>query len=157
MDKLAAYELLLAGHPLWAKEADVMFGGPSGGSIVSAGAYVGREGGEKDFTRLLQKHKSLQKARAAYKKEYPNDFITLAFKRERSPKGKGFLGFGRDKHYGAKRKSYDERVKAPRVFVRSGKPGGHAQSFLYKEVARGLYDRELNQPWLSKEQKVIYA
>ena len=140
------------------KRADIIIGRKGGDKdpVVAAGAFVGRKGGGKDFARLLQKHKSLQKTRAAYVKEYPDDFVTLAFKREEAPGGKGFLGFGKGKHYDAKRKNYDDRVRAPRVFLREGEPASHAQSAFYKEVTRGLHDRELNQPWLSKEQRVVY-
>jgi hypothetical protein len=125
--------------------------------LTAAGAFVGREGGGSEFHKLLKEHGSFQRAKAAYQKAHPDDFITLAFKREAPPRRGGFLGIGGDKHYSAKLKDYSARKKSPRVFIRDGRAASYAQGTLYKEVARGLYDRELNKPWLSKKDRVVYS
>ena len=140
------------------KLADIVIGpqGNKNAPITSVGAFVGREGGGPEFQKLLLEHGSFQKAKAAYQEKHPDDFVTLAFRRESAPTRGGFLGLGGDKHFSAKLKHYEDRKKSPRVFIRDGKPGGYAQNALYREVARGLYDRELDKPWLSKKDRVVY-
>lgn len=137
------------------KIADLVYG-PERGRISAVGAFVARKGGAAEFQRLLGEHRSFQKARDAYRKKYPTDFITLAFRKEEPPTRGGFLGFGADKYYDEKRKDFESRIASPRVFIREGPAGGYAQGAFYKEVARARYDRELNKPWIPKKDRVVY-
>lgn len=142
------------------KSADLVFAprGSKSAPVTAAGVFVNRKGGLKDFQALLKSEGgSLQKAKASYQKAHPDDFVTLAFKRESAPTRGGFLGIGGDKHFKAKRKNYEERLSKPRVFMREGREGAYAQHAMYKEVARGLYDDELNLPWLSKKDRAVYT
>ena len=140
------------------KLADIVVGprGDKNAPITAAGAFVGRQGGGQEFSKLLSEHGSFQKARAAYQKKHPDDFVTLAFRREAAPTRGGIFGLFGDKHFDAKLKHYEERKKSPRVFIRDGRAGGYAQQAMYREVARGLYDKELDKPWLSKKDRVVY-
>jgi len=171
MNKIAAYELLLENHPLWTKEADVLFGpkDDKNAVITAGGIFVGVPGDEKDsgygakarkaanrIQALISEKGSLQRARQAYEKENPSHFVTLALKRESKPSS-GVLGslFQGEKQKSSL-KSYADRSKNPRIFVRSGPSAGYAQNAFYREVARGLYDRELNQPHVPKKDRVVY-
>ena len=138
------------------KLADIVFDQQKDAPVTAAGAFIGRKGGAAEFQSLLKQLGSLQKTREAYQKKYPNDFVTLAFLQEKEPKKGGFLGIGGDPHFKARLSDYQERVKKPRLFFREGEPGSDAQSFLYKEVRRGLRDNELDKPWLSDKDRQVY-
>jgi hypothetical protein len=138
------------------KVADLVFGPRGDAPVTAAGAFVGRQGGGVEFQSLLRETGSFQKAKAAYQKKHPKDYVTLAFLREKAPTRGGFLGIGGDPHIKARLKNYQERSKSPRMFIREGEPGGYAQQALYKEVRRGLRDDELNNPWVPKKQRVVY-
>jgi hypothetical protein len=140
------------------KVADMIIGPRSKSApVTAAGAFVGTKGGAEEVQGFLRKHKSFQKARAEYQKANPDVFITLAFKTENPPSRGGFLGIGGDKHYSAKLKAYRARKASPRVFIREGEPASYAQKALYREVDRGLYDGELNKPWLSEEERAVWT
>lgn len=111
---------------------------------------------------LLASEGSVQKAKAKYMEENPDHFVTAAFLREGSPNQrlmgrlKGMFG-GEDKEYASALKSYQDRMKSPRGFVRSGGIGGYHQDAFYNEVQRGLYDDELDQIHIPKKNRIIYT
>ena len=159
-----------------AKIADVSFRDSKDAPLVAAGLFVGLGSADskgsqiasQKIHRYLQEERSFQKAKARYQKENPNHFVTAAFKFEKEPEGLSIVNkikrvFGssdaaKEQELSESRvKSWEDRKKKPRVFIRSGQSGGHHQSAFYKEVARGLYDSELNQPHLSKKDRVVYT
>ena len=146
------------------KLADIHFRakGKENSPLIAAGVFVGKKGGAAEFQKHLTKHKSLQKARASYQKANPKTFITLAFNSAPPPetkkkKTKWWRRSKKDPHFKAKMALYKDQVRSPRVFLREGEPASYAQSALYSEVSRGLYDSELNKPWLTDKQKAFYA
>jgi len=131
--------------------------------VVSGGIFIGAD--PKDVQKARQRimhhlrtKGSIRKAREAYAKEFPHHYTTTAFKREAAPGGirHGLGKLFRTKASKSREKSYKERVKDPRIFVRVAPAGSAQQRFFYKEVARGLYDKELNQPHVPKKQRVVY-
>ena len=148
-----------------AKVADVVFG-PEGAPITAGGAFVGggdmahEEARERALAlqELVSQHRSIQRARAAYQEAYPDDFTTTAFKREEAPGGLRFFAsrMFTPKKAKSRQESYEERKESPRTFLRTGPPGGYHQDAFYREVARGLHDDELDQPWVPKKDRVVY-
>lgn len=146
------------------KIADIVIrDGAEGSPVVAAGIFVGTESGfeqkSKQLQSLLKQHKSLQATKREWLKKNPNDFVTVAIKKEGPPEG---LSHGIGKMFGSaaaksRSKSYEDRVKSPRIFLRVDQTGGHGQSSFYNEVARGLYDDELNQPHISKRDRKVYV
>jgi len=145
------------------KLSDMMIG-PRQGSIVSGGIFASSNTPEEaksnaeEIQNLLKQHGSVRAAREAFQKAHPNEYTTTAFKRETAPshgiikrifKGKKFIE--------SEQNSFKERSSAPRIFVRSGPSGGYDQRAFYNEVARGYYDRELDQPHIAKKNRIIYV
>ncbi len=130
------------------KRADLIMGPKdrSKAKITAGGLYIGTDKDHdkklKQYQDLLREHKSIQTARGAYKKLNPNDYTTTMFKFENAPKKP--LLFGRKK-YKKNLEDYETRSKQPRIFLRAGKAGGDRQGFFYKEVARGIYDKDLQK------------
>jgi hypothetical protein len=150
------------------KLSAVAFGPKDATNYTAAGVFVSGGQAEADrATELLKKTKSMNKTLEQLHAEYPGAFITSAYKREHAPKDPGKLKkflqtitFRRKRaqeKLDSAKASFAERSKSPRVFVRSGRAGGPEQSAFYKEVARGLYDRELNQPHVRKRDRVVYS
>lgn len=110
---------------------------------------------------LLRSEGSVQRAKARYMEENPNHFVTAAFLQEGAPK-QGLMGrlkgvFGaEDEMHASALKSYQDRMKSPRAFVRSGRQGGYHQDAFYNEVNRGLYDDELDQIHIPKKDRIVY-
>lgn len=100
--------------------------GPKDGKLTSIGLYIGTKKDHKkkseEIGNLLQKHKSLQKARKAYLKKYPNDFTTVAAK---------------------KIKPSSEDSGKVKSYISVGKPGGPAQNEFYNDVIKKRpYEKE---------------
>ena len=110
---------------------------------------------------LLASEGSVQKAKARYMEENPDHFVTAAFLREGAPQQalmgrlKGMFG-AKDPMHESALKSYHDRMKSPRAFVRSGRQGGYHQDAFYNEVNRGLYDDELDQLHIPKKDRIVY-
>jgi hypothetical protein len=138
------------------KIADMMIGKETD-PIVAGGLFV--SGGQKEAERaqqLLSEKGSIQKARAQFRKEFPKAYTTTAFSRQAAPKGardKWWKIWKSKKPDPGALKSYEDRKKSPRIFLRAGPAGGYQQKAFYNEVARGLRDNELSQPWV-KNKKV---
>ena len=113
----------------------------------------------REVVQAIRTHGSIQEAKAALKKKYPDRFVTAAFKRENKPGGLryGVKRIFRPKRAKSQMASFKSRSANPRIFVRTGKPAGHEQSSFYKEVQRGLYDSELTQPHVKKKDRVVYS
>jgi len=140
------------------KIADMIIG-KSENPVVAGGIFVhgedevqSRNNAEK-VRKYIQQYGSLGKAKERFEKENPGVYITKVISTAAAPK-KPFLFGG--KKYQSELKSYQDRVQKPRIFIRSGPAGGYQQSSLYKEVARGYYDSELNQDHIPKSQRIIY-
>tara|TARA_Y100001970_G_scaffold181946_1_gene221423 strand:- start:5238 stop:5744 length:507 start_codon:yes stop_codon:yes gene_type:complete len=158
-------------HTALEKIADIAIG-PKDGVNTAGGIFVGVPGDKNSpgysakarkaamrVSQLIKEHKSLQKAREVYSKENPTHYTTVSIKREKKPSS-GFLGYKKlfgGKKYKSSVKSFADRSKSPRVFVRAGKSGGYQQTAFYSEVARGLRDNELNQPHVPKKDRVVYT
>jgi len=156
------------------KLADIMVGprNDKGAVTTAGGIFIGVPGDKKDpgygaktrkaaerISELIKEKGSIQRARQAYAKENPSHYITAAFKREKKPSS-GFLGYKKlfgGKKYKSSVSSYADRSKKPRIFVRAGQSAGYQQRSLYREVARGLRDNELNQPHVAKKDRVVYV
>jgi len=144
------------------KIADMLIGSEKG-TIVSGGIYAQADTAEESKKRsqqlleLIKKHNSVQKARGEYQKLYPKSFVTTAFKREEAPNFGFFKKLIKGKKYTESAlKSYEDRSKNPRIFVRTGPTAGYQQNAFYNEVARGYRDDELNQPHIPKKDRVVY-
>lgn len=145
-----------------------------GQNTTAAGIYAYEDGdGDRraalgaEISDAVKKHKSVLKAHAALQKKYPTKDFTVMFKREDAPtdpgklKRLGWTLIGQKKkrmamHDSAKR-SFEDRKANPRMFVRVGHRRGYQMNALSKEVSRGLYDSELNQPHVRKKDRVVYA
>lgn len=159
------------------KEADLVFNryADENSPYTAYGLYAGLPGDMDDekmgpasqaatkrLQALLRAEGSVQRAKAAYLKENPNHFVTAAFLQEGAPR-QGLMGrfkglFGaKDPIHESALKSYNERMRSPRAFVRSGGIGGYHQDAFYNEVERGLYDDELNQIHIPKKDRIIYT
>ncbi len=138
------------------KLADIIYGSSEDHPITAGGLFVSAPRGQEarvsaDVRKLFAKHQGIQATKAALQKKYPQAFVTAAFKREAPPSGlKKFFGMG-----GYHAKSFEERQKNPRLFFRVGQAGGYDQQAFYKEVSRGLYDRELQH--LPKKERIVYV
>jgi hypothetical protein len=148
-----------------AKIADIEFGeGPvNARKLVAGGIFIGADSDHGKKTQEITKHLealgSLRKAREAYQKDHPSDFVTGAWRLEAPPSGvahklKSLFGSAAAKSL---QKSYEDRVKNPRIFVRVAPSGSSGQSMFYDEVARGYYDSELDQPHIPKEDRWVAA
>ena len=121
--------------------------------------FVGTDKGFKEKSEMLEqfvrsgKYKTLSDIRKAYRKKYPKDFTTVGVKTENAPK-KPWIFRG---NYNDQLASYDDRVARPRKFLRVGRIAGPEQSAFITEIARGLLDNELDKPWVSKKDKVVYS
>lgn len=155
------------------KLADIMFRPKKDkGAVTTAGGiFIGVPGDKKDpgyakktqkaakrIQELLREKGSLQRARQAYSKENPSHFVTVAIKRENKPSS-GLLGYKKllgGKKYKSSLKSFADRSKKPRIFIRAGQSAGYQQKAFYREVSRGLRDDELNQPHVPKKDRIRY-
>ena len=144
------------------KTADVIYRDGKNARLLSGGLYVGtskdHEKKHRIVANLIGEHGSLQKAKQKYKEMYPNDYIGAAFNFKEKPRRGGFLGIGGTEKslYDRQVKSWEERSKSPRIFVRVGKPGGASQNSFYKEVRRGYYDNELKNAPIPEKDKTVY-
>lgn len=109
--------------------------------LTSIGWFVGHEkedgnhdDTEKKMVSYLKKHKSMRKARAAYEKDHPGHFTTMAYVHEHEPRKP--LLFGRKK-YKKSLKSYNERSAKPAVHIHAGRAGSSDQTSFYNHVAAG--------------------
>jgi len=95
------------------KIADIHIGDESH-PIGSAGLFIGTETDHTKkaaiLSKLLKKHKSLNKSRAAYEKLYPDDFVTGARHFDKSHSG------------------------APKLHFHVGRSGGEDQRNFYNSV-----------------------
>lgn len=129
------------------------------GDFTSRGIFIGSESMHKEKSKelmeTLKKTKSLSKTKAAWKKKYPKDYVTLAFKKTKAPKKRMFF----DRGYKNREAFHKERTARPRTFLRVGRAGGFHQKAFYSEVARGLYDKELtkNAPNISRADKKMLS
>jgi hypothetical protein len=140
------------------KAADMMIGK---GQSVAGGLFVSADTPEDSKSRaleaqsLIKKHHGLQAAAKELREKYKDAYVTVAVKKEEEPHGflKNIFQHNKLK---AEKDSYADRVKNPRIFVRSGPAGEYHQHAMYNEVARGYYDNELRDAPIPKKNKVVY-
>ena len=136
--------------------------------LTAAGLHFGVDSDNlAEYGRVVQdfqknyygKTPSLNEAVKRFRSKNPNVHVSQAYLLEGAPGGLKHKAQKLFRMPAAKsrERSYEDRSKRPRIFMRAGRPGSATQYNLYREVERGLYDSELNQPHVRRKDKVVYA
>lgn len=133
------------------KTADMYFG-PEGAPITAGGIFLGHGGSPEEraqeeviarrMAEIAQQHRSMNAIREAIQAEYPDYYVTQAYKREAAPEERML----RKKLYQRELESWQDRSTSPRVFYNIGEVATPAQQEFYRDVMRGVHRAEFDDP-----------
>ena len=111
----------------------------SGGLFIGTDKDPATTGKKKYLQSLLgEKGATLQSVRKKYKTKHPDDFATLAFRREGKPKG-FFRKLFKTKGYTRDMDQFTRGSKRPHMKVQMGRAGSRDQHRFYNDVFKAKY------------------